>query len=153
MCIRDSAKITLNLNEFGTEEFTYVIQIIYKDASYTIQKKRHEAIEFYDKMVNSFQTYNLRRPSSAGKVDLAIDKSTLKNVEYFHTQVLNNADLFCDDVWDYFGHKATETPRCLHSQLQTKGPILKGFKVIGSIGKAEFKLDDRRNIQIVSLRK
>lgn len=144
------AKITLNLNEFGTEEFTYVIQIIYKDASYRIQKRRHEAVEFYDKMVNSFQTYSLKRPSSAGKVELPIDKAALKDVEYFHTQVLNNADLFCDDVWDYFGYKATETPRCLHSLLQIQGPILKDFKVVGSVGKAEFGLDERRNVQIVS---
>lgn len=142
------AKVTLNLNEFGIEEFTYIIQITYKDASYRIQKKKCETIQFYDKMVDSFKTFNLRKPFDTD--ELVMDKKTLKNVEYFHMQVLNNADLFCNYVWDYFGDKTTETPHHIYNILQSQQSALKDFKVISNVTKVEFQLDDRRNVQIVS---
>jgi NADH:ubiquinone oxidoreductase subunit C len=144
------AKVTLNLNEFGTEEFTYVIQIIYKDESYRIQKKRAEAIEFYDRMI---QHYKIKRSKSlSGSITAEVDKTILKDVEDFYMQVLNNANLYCDEVWDYFGYNATKTPRLIHSILQSQEPILKDFKVIGKVDKVEFKLDKKKNIQIVYFR-
>jgi len=143
------ANVTLNLNEFVTEGFIYVIQIIYKDESHTIQKKRAETIEFYTKMADN---HKIKKSTHLLKLEnIEMDKATLKDVERFHIEVLNNADLFCDDVWNYFGYRVTEIPRYIHSILQSQASILKDFKVIGKVDKAEFKLDKKKNIQIVLL--